>query len=742
MTADLDIELLTRTLRATDKLAAVDVALGIATAGVPVLPTVPGGKEPMLTKQHIANCAACRQAGLTPAAEHGATRDPQIICRYWGVHPDAGVGMKDHARFVRGDGDFDDVASLKKARKQIGYGQPFGCREPFEARTPGSPYRRRYLHLLPDGVPAPGGGTSILGVSWYGSSGYTVVKGTHPNGTDYPPFVGSTITDLPEPIVANLQRRTTSVGSNADAATSADVEQFLSAHRKATDISCLLWRTEAVRNAKSGERHHLVAAHLWGGLREAVAGMVPASTVIESIRDAVRVAGWDQTRFDDEWGPLVAWAVGQVKDLTPDEAREQIAKRRDELATMRADHLEHDLVPPEDDGSVDLTPEQIDAELAARNARQDADGDTAPPRLKVEMLPDPFVVPELEWHAIGLLPRPSHGEAAGPEKSLKSYFGLALDVGLAAGLDVLGRWRVPHPQRVLLMVGEGGRNGFLRRVRRICEGYGITVDDVRANLRYSVETAPVNSDKFRGTLADHLDAFQPDLVHVDPWYSYAPGNVDARNLYEQGYALNSIGELVAQGGATLLINNHFNSTGTGGGLQRISMAGHAEWCDSWLLLGHRETPDVANGRFRLKLAVGSRQWGGADFAVDFDIGRWDEDANDHVGRLTWQVTPHNDAGTQSDDATDDRVAGARHALIEAWNRRRGPHRSEPMSKSDWLALVTGIGNTAKRKAFAQLEDSGAIRPVVAVVTDRNQRTFQRQRYELDKYAKDVTDEAA
>ena len=50
-----------------------------------------------------------------------------------------------------------------------------------------------------------------------------------------------------------------------------------------------------------------------------------------------------------------------------------------------------------------------------------------------------------------------------------------------------------------------------------------------------------------------------------------------------------------QHGATLLINNHFNQTGTGSGLQRITMAGHAEWCRLVAARRHREPPDVAGG---------------------------------------------------------------------------------------------------------------------------------------------------
>jgi hypothetical protein len=351
------------------------------------------------------------------------------------------------------------------------------------------------------------------------------------------------------------------------------------------------------------------------------------------------------------------------------------------------------------------------------------------PTIAFKHLPDPFQLPQLDWHARGLLVKPTHGQLAGPEKALKSYIGLAVDVGLTLGVDVLGRWPVHRAQRVLALTGEGGELGFLRRLQRIAAGYGATVDDVRPMLRYTTETAPTSSLRFRDALAAELDAFQPDLVHLDPWYAFAPNDVDARNLYEQGAALEQLGQLVRSGGATLLINNHYNQTGSGGGLRRITMAGHAEWCDSWLLLDHREPPNVDAGRFRLKLTAGSRQWGGTDHWIDFDIGRWDENLNDHIGGIRWAVTrPTEPAG---DDDRSEREHLARVEVVKAWKRRRGRRSNEPLSREDWLRLVPGR-NDLKRAAFQQLLDDERIEPVTVEVTARNGTRRTVDRYRLNE----------
>ena len=89
--------------------------------------------------------------------------------------------------------------------------------------------------------------------------------------------------------------------------------------------------------------------------------------------------------------------------------------------------------------------------------------------------------------------------------------------------------------------------------------------------------------------------------------------------------------------ATLLINDHFNKTGTGTDLGRISQAGMGEWADSWLLLSHRADPDVAAGDFRLQLDVGSRQWGGRTFDLDMSVGEYDHDTGEHVGSFAYTV---------------------------------------------------------------------------------------------------------
>lgn len=48
-------------------------------------------------------------------------------------------------------------------------------------------------------------------------------------------------------------------------------------------------------------------------------------------------------------------------------------------------------------------------------------------------------------------------------------------------------------------------------------------------------------------------------------------------------------------------------------------------------------PNVAEGRFALALDIGSRQWGGSSWSLDYDLGPFDEDLGTHVGQTAWDA---------------------------------------------------------------------------------------------------------
>ena len=305
------------------------------------------------------------------------------------------------------------------------------------------------------------------------------------------------------------------------------------------------------------------------------------------------------------------------------------------------------------------------------------------PNIAFKSAPNPFVVPPITWHAEDLLCRDTHGELAGAEKSLKSYVGLIIDVGLAAGRKVFGHFAVAERQRVSLMIGEGGEMPFLHRLAEVCAAYGIKPGDLDGWLHYTTDRAAANSPRFLDGLRAELETFEPALVHIDPWYVYQPGVTESSQLTSVAAALNEYSETCREGGATALLNHHFNRTDQTG-LRKITGAGHAEWVDSWMLCSHREQPDVMGGKYRLLFEVGSRRWGGGSWDIDLDMATI-------VSPLRWKINPAASQPTTTFDPFVDR----KRELINVGNKAQ-----KPLTRSAWVARIS------KRKdiSFAALDE--------------------------------------
>jgi hypothetical protein len=245
----------------------------------------------------------------------------------------------------------------------------------------------------------------------------------------------------------------------------------------------------------------------------------------------------------------------------------------------------------------------------------------------------------MEWALRGLLVNPTYGMIAGERKTLKSYVGTFLDLAIASGVPLFDKFTVDNPGPVVAYVGEGGEKPFGKRLGRIADAMGIARSDLAdVPFRATTNVAPIASAKF-------LDSMEADLegglrlLHIDPYYAYHGATTNASNLFEEGQLLTLLSAPCMAAGTNLLINNHYNKTGTGQGLSRITQSGAQEWCDSWITLSHRngETPNVETGEFHLALEIGSRQWGGIAWDLDLSIGRLDPDTGEFDGAITWDL---------------------------------------------------------------------------------------------------------
>ena len=114
-----------------------------------------------------------------------------------------------------------------------------------------------------------------------------------------------------------------------------------------------------------------------------------------------------------------------------------------------------------------------------------------------------------------------------------------------------------------------------------------------------------------------------------------------------------------------------------------------------MLTSHREEPDLTNGRYRLRLEVGSRQWGGGAYDIDLTI-------QPALGQVQWKVASASlTAPTSSSDP-----------LIEVKldMERIGSQAKKPLTRGDWINRSKKRQQLA-RSAFDELVDEGIIVPV-------------------------------
>lgn len=301
----------------------------------------------------------------------------------------------------------------------------------------------------------------------------------------------------------------------------------------------------------------------------------------------------------------------------------------------------------------------------------------------------------LSWLVRGVLTDPTYGQIAGELKTLKSHLATILAASVASGLPYLGRFNLDSAHPVTILVGEGGRIPFVRRLTGICRTMGID-DPQDLPLRAVFEVAPIGSDRFRATIDDELN-HGARLVLVDPFYAFHGTTVNSANLHEEGSLLTSLSNPCTEAGATLLVVNHFNQTGTGSGLKRITQAGSGEWVDSWMLTRHRQDPDVANGDFHLEIQIGSRQWGGSTWDLDIHLGRLDPDTGQHSGDPTWTVTP-TDRTARDTEATDER----RQRILDAVHEHPGQLIREELARAAGGKIETA------RKLVDRMAEQGLI----------------------------------
>lgn len=307
-----------------------------------------------------------------------------------------------------------------------------------------------------------------------------------------------------------------------------------------------------------------------------------------------------------------------------------------------------------------------------------------------------------------VLCRDTFGVNAGPKKSLKTHDNQAIAFAVATGqnLYLSEHFRVPREARALYIVGEGGRDPIQRTLHRMGRAYGLDMTDVRNDpdfpLVVSFGAAPIDSPELRDDLKRMLDRYQPDLVLIESFYNFHPADINAGNLFERGQLIDNFHRFVREqcAGATSLMTDHYRSTASGKSLDldNISMAGQAENADSWITRYHRKTANVPEGKFWLQTGFGSRQWGGTEWQIDWNLGPFNHDVGHHVGEITWEVRSAVQKAADATALADAETSEGRQRLILAF-----VDENPEMSKSAAIAVL-GKRHGGDKKWRAEWEE--------------------------------------
>ncbi|GAA1994235.1 hypothetical protein GCM10009799_20410 [Nocardiopsis rhodophaea] len=351
----------------------IAAALAYAECGWYVLPVDPGTKHPGSV------------VGKGWPAK--SSRDPEVIADWFLLDGHALALHVGRSGGIVFDVDRPDAApqALTDAAKQHV--------APFQSTREDAPGRGHYVFAAPPGRTL-GNGAGRLGRDWgevRGRNGIIIVEpSVHAKASEGGRYAWTRtgpVPTLPDQVAELLPDATES----ADAATDTEVARFLDAHTSAERpglLRALVSRFTA-DIAAGRSRHESMLLPCVNAMREARAGMYPAMDAAEALR-AVFVHtmtrphdGSSRTltpaAAETEYAGILAWAIGQATDATPDEL-DAVAQGADERAPDPATAISDLIPPPTSNGTGaegtlatvhPLTPDQhADAEEARRLAHE------------------------------------------------------------------------------------------------------------------------------------------------------------------------------------------------------------------------------------------------------------------------------------------------------------------------------------------------------------------------------------
>jgi hypothetical protein len=244
------------------------------------------------------------------------------------------------------------------------------------------------------------------------------------------------------------------------------------------------------------------------------------------------------------------------------------------------------------------------------------------------------------WLIEGLWPRDAYGVFAAEDKAGKTWAIVDLAISVAAGVPWLGHFACPPSGRVLVFLGEGGERAMVRRLRAVAAHKGVDLAELAEArlLRLCFRVPTLTSGEDLAAIQAELTGRPAALVVIDPLYLAVGQGATGANLYAMGAVLSAIQAVCQAAGAALVVVTHWNKTGDGTGIHRISGVGPGAWGRVLASAGvaHRAT-DSATGASTVVLGVELRGGELADQAFRVRRRVWADDPADLASPLHYQV---------------------------------------------------------------------------------------------------------
>jgi AAA domain len=163
--------------------------------------------------------------------------------------------------------------------------------------------------------------------------------------------------------------------------------------------------------------------------------------------------------------------------------------------------------------------------------------------------PVPFVVEEL-------LGDPAIAAIVGSWKVGKTYSMLEIALSIVTGRKAFGRYAVPIPGPVVLVLEESGRAAYHRRIDRLSRGYAIEPEAL-AELHFAANRGVrLNDPRWQDDLLEAGQRLKPRAILLDPLARMKGAEVDESSQREIGPVLDFMRQLRDESGATVAYVHH------------------------------------------------------------------------------------------------------------------------------------------------------------------------------------------